>query len=200
VVDRRFVLVMAAFYPIAKEYREYMYASGRSAVQVIASPQGAFHVIQGVLDGYRPIDYMKLGLEATASRLQGLDILSTILRERRYTRAVPGRWSLAYIPIAYSHACSGPQAGADHRRLGDREFLLSGIESSTGSTWMGELYFNFGWLGIVVGMILLGIWFRAAPGVVPRTDATIPSMLAGVVTIWMLATGVGGDLLGPTNT
>ena len=196
-----FVLVMAAFYPIAKEYREYMYASGRSAVQVIASPQGAFHVIQGVLDGYRPIDYMKLGLEATASRLQGLDILSTILRDAGTRVPFQGGWSLAYIPIAYVPRLFWP--GKPALIIGGwvtENFCYPGIESSTGSTWMGELYFNFGWLGIVVGMILLGIWFRVLQESFLGTDATIPSMLAGVVTIWMLATGVGGDLLGPTNT
>jgi hypothetical protein len=64
---------------------------------------------------------------------------------------------------------------------------------------MGELYFNFGWTGIVIGMTLLGMWFRFLQESFLGIDATIPAMLAGIVTILSLAAGVGGDMLGATN-
>jgi hypothetical protein len=65
---------------------------------------------------------------------------------------------------------------------------------------MGEFFFNFGWLGLIFGMMLMGIWFRFLQESFLNIDATIPAMLAGIVTILMLSAGLGGDLLGATNS
>jgi hypothetical protein len=75
-----------------------------------------------------------------------------------------------------------------------------GIESSTGATWLGNLYMEFGWLGIVVGMTLIGIFLRFLQESFLGTEATIPAMLAGVVALLTLAATVGGDILGSVNT
>lgn len=198
-----FLVVMSFMYPILKEYREYLFASGRSTVQIIANPQAALNLVEGVATSFThdPAAYMQLGLKATAARLQGLDILSVIVRDTGTRVDYQGGWSIAYIPIGWVPRLFWPEKPA--LIIGGwvtENFCFPGIESSTGATWMGELYFNFGWLGIAIGMVLLGIWFRVLQESFLGLDATIPAMLAGVATIWVLSTGVGGDLLGPTNT
>jgi hypothetical protein len=128
--------------------------------------------------------------------------LSVIVRDAGTRVPFQGGWSLAYIPAAYVPRLLWP---------GKPKFTTGGwvtanfgygphIESSTGATWMGELYFNFGWTGILVGMTLLGVWFRFLQESFLRIDATIPAMLAGVVAVLTLATGVEGTMLGATNT
>jgi hypothetical protein len=64
---------------------------------------------------------------------------------------------------------------------------------------VGELYFNFGWTGILVGMGVLGIWFRFLQDSFLRIDSTIPAMLAGIVAILTICPALEGDLLSPTN-
>jgi hypothetical protein len=74
------------------------------------------------------------------------------------------------------------------------------IESSTGATWIGEFYYNFGWPGVVLGMFVLGIWFRFLQESFLGIGAAIPCMLAGVVTIVGLCIAIDGDLLVATNS
>jgi hypothetical protein len=73
------------------------------------------------------------------------------------------------------------------------------IESSTGCTWLGELYFNFGWIGLVVGMALVGIWLRFLQDYFLGIDATIPALLTGVVAILTIVHGLEADLISPTS-
>lgn len=92
-----FLVVMSFMYPILKEYREYLFASGRSTVQIIANPQAALNLVEGVATSFThdPAAYMQLGLKATAARLQGLDILSVIVRDTGTRVDYQGGWSIA---------------------------------------------------------------------------------------------------------
>jgi hypothetical protein len=195
-----FLALMSAFYPVSKAYREYMYARGLRAVEVIANPAAAFRLI-GSFGDADPVEYLKSGLQTTAARLDGLGILSVIVRDSGNRVPYQGGWSIAYIPMGYVPRLLWP--GKPRFTTGAWVTANFGygahIESSTGSTWMGEFYYNFGWLGVIFGMLLLGIWFRFLQESFLGIHATIPAMLAGIVTILTLSSGLGGDLLGATN-
>ena len=112
-----------------------------------------------------------------------------------------GGWSIAYIAFSYVPRLIWPgKPGLDTGVWVTANFGYGPqIESSTGSTWLGEFYFNFGWTGLLVGMTLLGVWFRFLQDSFLRMDSTIPAMLAGVVVIITIAPNVGGGLLGVTS-
>jgi hypothetical protein len=196
-----FLALMSALYPMLKTYREFMYANHLTAVQVIAKPRWALNLIASYADADLG-EYLEAGIRTTASRLNGLGILSVVVRDTPGRVPFQNGRTLAFIPLSYVPRALWP---------GKPEFTTGywvtsnygfgpHISSSTGCTWMGELYFNFGWSGVIVGMALLGVWFRLLQESYLGVDATIPAMLAGVITILTLATGVGGDMLGATNT
>jgi hypothetical protein len=112
-----------------------------------------------------------------------------------------GGWSLAYIPMTYIPRLLWPDKPRFEIGLWITHNFGSGpmISSSTGATWMGELFFNFGWLGLLAGMPILGIYFRFLQEYFLRIDATIPAMLAGVLIILVLVHTLEGDLLSPTS-
>src|SRR5262249_54705167 len=157
-----FLLVMALFYPVAQVYRDYMFGNRLSAVQVIANPERALGLMARFTSSANPTEYLQGGIETTAHRLDGMQMLSAILRDAGTRVPFQGGWSLAYIPAAYVPRLLWPgkpkfttgQWVTDHFGYGPY------IRSSTGATWMGELYYNFGWTGILVGMTLIGVWFR----------------------------------------
>jgi hypothetical protein len=196
-----FLVVMSLFYPVSQFYREYLFGNQLTAVQVIASPQRVFGMIGRFASTFEPMEYFQVGLETTARRLDGLGILSVTVRDAGTRVPFQGGWSIAYIPASYVPRLVWP--GKPKFTIGqwvtDNFGFGPHIHSSTGSTWMGELYYNFGWMGIITGMALLGVWFRFLQESFLGIDATIPALLAGIVTILSLAAGVGGDLLGATN-
>lgn len=196
-----FLAVMALFYPVSIAYRDYMLSNRLTAVQVIASPQRAFGLIGSIASTSDPGQYLWTGIEATARRLDGLGILSVIVRDAGNRVPFQGGWSLAFIPMSYVPRVLWPEKPRFEtgQWVTDNFGHGPGIESSTGCTWMGELYFNFGWTGLLVGMTLLGMWFRFLQEYFLGLNATIPAILAGVVTILTLASGVGGDLISPTS-
>jgi hypothetical protein len=196
-----FLVIMSLFYPVAEIYREYLFGNRLTAVQVIASPERAFGLLARFTSISEPLEYLQTGLDMTARRLDGVGILSVIVRDAGTRVPFQGGWSIGYVPLAYIPRLLWP--GKPKFTIGqwvtDNFGYGPHIRSSTGATWMGELYYNFGWPGIVVGMAFLGVWFRFLQESFLGIDATIPAMLAGIVTILALATGVGGDLLGATN-
>jgi hypothetical protein len=195
-----FIALMALMYPVSMAYRNYMIENRLRAVQVIASPQRAFDLMANMVATSDPADYLKTGINTTARRLDALGILSVILRDSGTRVPFQGGWSLAYIPMSYVPRLVWPgKPSFETGQWVTDHFGYPGIVSSTGCTWIGELYFNFGWTGLLVGMTLLGVWFRFLQESFLGIDATIPAMLAGTVAILTIAPGLGGDLLGPTN-
>ena len=73
------------------------------------------------------------------------------------------------------------------------------VRSNTGASWIGELYFNFGYAGVVIGMLILGIWFRLLQEHFFGPDATIPALLMACAILEQTARTVGGSVSSPIN-
>jgi hypothetical protein len=74
-----------------------------------------------------------------------------------------------------------------------------GIASHTAPSWMGELYFNFGWAGIVIGMIIMGIFMRAQHEFLFRAGAPTPVQILAIVVLFAFPQSVIGQLLMAVN-
>jgi hypothetical protein len=192
---------MALFYPVAKAYREYMMLNEFSTLQVIASPQRAIGLIKSVASGSSPGEYLEGGFMTTAARLDGLGILSVILRDTGTRVPYQNGRTLSFIPLSYVPRLFWK----DKPKFETGQWVTDNyghgpqIESSTGCTWLGELYFNFGWIGLVVGMTLMGVWLRFLQDYFLGIDATIPALLTGVVAILTIVHGLEADLIAPTS-
>jgi len=195
-----FIVLSSLIYPVSMEYRVYMLSNHLQAVDVIRSPRRAFSLIADMVTHADPVEYLREGLEATGHRLDGLAITSIIARDAGSRVPFQGGWSLAYIPMSYVPRLLWPGKPKFETGLWVTDhFAFPGIDTSTGSTWIGEFFFNFGWPGVLIGMALLGIWFRFLQDSFLRMDSTIPAMLAGVVAILVIIPNIGGDLLAPTS-
>lgn len=197
-----FLAIMVLFYPVSEVYRNYFFHNRLSALEVITNPGKVLGLMRHFVDTAETDDYLRGGLWSTAARLNALDITSVIVRDAG--RRVPfqeGR-TLVYVPMAYipriiwadKPSLSIGQWVTDHFGSGPE------IRSSTGPSWIGEFYFNFGWAGVVIGMALMGVWMRLLQESFLRMDATIPMLLAGVVSILVIPPQVEAELLGPINS
>jgi hypothetical protein len=195
-----FIVLSSIVYPVSMAYRIYMFSNGLRAVDVIRSPQRAFALIGDIATHANPVEYLKGGLESTGKRLDGLGITSVIVRDAGKRVPFQHGWSLAYVPLSFVPRLLWPGKPKFETGLWITDhFGFPGIDSSTGATWIGEFFFNFGWTGVIVGMAILGVWFRYLQDSFLRMDSTIPAMLAGVVTTLVISSNIGGDIITPTS-
>src|SRR5207244_1234098 len=105
--------------------------------------------------------------------------------------------TLTYIPMSYIPRLLWPGKPVFETAQWVTDNFGAGpqVRSATACTWLGEFYFNFGWTGILVGMAIMGMYMRFFQEYFLRLDATIPAMLAGVVTIFTIAVAMEADLL-----
>ena len=138
-------------------------------------------------------------MHASGARLDGVGRASLIIRET--PRSVPFQegWTLAQIPIAYVPRLLWPEKPILIVGQFVTDTYGTGARSSTGPTWIGEFWMNFGWAGVIGGMSVLGFLLRVAHEVFIRRSRTIPGLLATAVILYKLATKVGGALLGAVN-
>jgi hypothetical protein len=199
-----FLIVMALFYPASQFYRDLLYTTGdnRNYVRMIAQGPKVLSLVGQFLAAHNLGDYFQLGLDSTFRRLDGMGILSVIIRDTPGRVPFQGGWSIAHVAIAYIPRLLWPGKPI----LGTGQWITEnygfgpGIESATGSTWIGELYMNFGWIGILVGMTCAGVFLRFLQESFLGLDATIPAMLVGVVALLTLSSTMGGDILTSVNT
>ncbi len=198
------VLVISVLYPIASFYRDFVQAGNRlGAVQVLRDPVGALLLISNFASQFHPVEYLRQGFEATGARFDAMGITSVIVRDTPSPVPFQNGRTIALIPIAYIPRVIWP--GKPITTIGtwvtDNYVSVSGVKisSATGPSWVGELYFNFGYLGIVGGMLVLGFYFRFLHTYFFYPKATILATFVGALVLFDVARSLGGGLIQPTN-
>ena len=197
-----FVALMSVFYPISEVFRGYAWTRGLTAVDILADPARTLRVLSDVGSSSTSTDHMVVGLQQTSNRLNGLGILSVIMRDAGTRVPYQWGWSISYIPMSFVPRIVWPGKPKFMTGQWVTDNFGGGphVSSSTGATWIGELYYNFSWPGIVIGMMILGVWFRFLQECFLGVNATIPCVFAGVITIVSLCTALDGDLIAATNS
>jgi hypothetical protein len=109
---------------------------------------------------------LKAGLDSVFSRFNDVASVATILHKGREVMGLaPGetlRWSVeASVPRFVYPEKEDP--GRFHNRFGRTYDILEdwNFHTSIATTQPGELYLNFGWLGVILGMPIVGALYRA---------------------------------------
>lgn len=194
-------VAVVLFYPAAEFYRNVL-TEGRGAADMVRDPAGVLRNIAEFAAGYGAREWLVDGLSATLLRFDGLGILALIMQTTPEHVPYQGGWTIGYIFLFWI-----PRAiweGKPDITIGQwiqKTYTIGAgaTETSVGCTWFGEFYLNFGWLGIVFGMILLGVVFRVLHEVLFTRRPILPSIVAGTLMINLTARGLGGSLLGFTG-
>jgi hypothetical protein len=195
-------LLIALYYPVAQFQRDVILKGlTLSAADVIGDPGRVLSETSRFASSFDFAEYLGEGIRMTSGRLEGLGVLSVIVRDTPGKVPFQGGWTLGYIALSYVPRALWPgkpvitigQWITDHYGPGPT------IVSNTGPTWMGELYLNFGYPGLAIGMMLLGIYLRILHEMFFRPDATVPALLIGALAIFCTIPTLQGGLLGPIN-
>lgn len=191
------LLAVILIYPIAQFYRDVVQAGQvLSAAEVLQQPGRLVLLLSSFIAQANPLEYVEAGINATANRLNYLGILTLIVRDAGERVPFQGGWTIGLAFISFIPRIIWP--GKPVTSIGQfvTDTFGSGpqIQSATGPSQIGEFYFNFGWPGIVIGWILLGIYFRAISEMFFRKDAPTISLLIAVVALWATVPAFGGTL------
>jgi hypothetical protein len=195
-------LLISLFYPIGQFQREViLQGNTRGAAWALRRPG---EVVAKTTRFVGSQDFVKLfitGSSSTMVRFDGLGIASLIVRDVPGRVPFQGGWSLGQIFLAYIPRLVWK----------DKPLLTSGgwvtenfaggpgVLSSTGSTWVGEFWFNFWWPGVVIGMLLMGSFFRLLHEILFKGDPVIPAQLMSVITLFVIPPTLGGQVAAPVN-
>lgn len=147
-------------------------------------------------------DYVSQGFKATSRRSDGLGILSVILRDCPSRVPFQGGWTLGYIALSYVPRL----VWVDKPDMTTGQWVTDNfgggpsIRSSTAPTWIGELYFNFGWPGIVFGMLFMGLFMRTLHEMLFLPNAPVPTQIMAVVVLFAFPQTMQMALIGPINS
>ena len=192
------IALVTLFYPASEFYRNVLTRS--MTVRVLDMIRDPGTVVKDMADfasNYEAGEWVEQGLLSTANRFDGIAILAVILSKTPEEVPFQGGWTIGYAFLSFVPRLVWPDKPmvTTGRWVTDNYTLAAGLETATGSTWIGELYFNFGWLGIGFGMIFVGIIFRTMHEFLFRLGGTIPLLLAAVMLMNDTVRNIGGDLL-----
>lgn len=189
-------------YPLSEFYREVvMQGYTLSAVEVLSHPQRVFSQLSSFLRSRDASEYLEFGLQASGSRINALGVATVIFRDTPSRVPYQRGRTIALIFIAYIPRVLWP--GKPMTTIGQWVTDTYGpgpeIRSSTAPTWVGELYFNFGYPAVFIGTLLLGVWFRLLQDHFLGANITIPALWAGCAIVDQTAQAPAGGLVNPIN-
>jgi hypothetical protein len=196
------VVAIALFFPISQFYREVvMEGLTKRSVDVLADPQDVLRRMSTYAGTFEARELFLEGLVMTSMRFSGLDLATIIVRDTPDRVPFQGGWTIGYVFMAYIPRVLWPgkpllsigQWVTDHYGGGP------GIRSQTGPTWVGELFFNFGWSGVVLGMFLLGMYFRVLNDSVYKAGAPLPVVWTAVAAAYYVVPAINSSLTPPIN-
>lgn len=195
------VLGIALLYPTAAFYRDVVLVENtKTAVDILRNPVRAIDDVSAFIATHSVKEYLVNGFKATGNRTSALNMTTLIIRDTPDRVPFQGGWTIGYAFVAYIPRIIWP--GKPAIGIGQwvtDNYVTTGpgiIRSSTGPSWIGELYLNFGYWGIIVGMFIVGTYFRVLHEWVFHPKQTIPMLLLGVVCLFSICPTLGGTILG----
>jgi hypothetical protein len=189
-------------YPAAQFYRDVLTEGlTRGTAAMLRDPAGVLRAITDFASNYGVRDWLVDGVGATLNRFDGLSILALIMQATPDVVPYQGGWTIGLIFLFWIPRAIWPDKPvlSVGRWINDTYTLGAGLETSVGSTWIGEFYLNFGWLGVFFGMLGLGILYRVLHEALLAHKPIVPTLLAGVSIVQTTAIQLGGNLLAITG-
>jgi hypothetical protein len=191
------VLGTALVYPVGMFVREdILVHNSLSPVAALRQPVSTLGRIAGFMSGSEPLNYLGNGLVATVSRMDCIGAASVLIRDTprvspfQYGRTL-GLFFVAFIPRVI---WPGKPIITIGQWFTDTYGSGPEIESSTAPSQLGEFFINFGYPGIIGGMLITGILLRLFHEALLARRPTTPGLLAGVVVLLYMGTGFQGNL------
>ena len=204
-IDSRVILVGIALlmiiYPVAQFWREVVLAGNQLGMaDVLRNPGRALSLISGFMSNVDAGLYFQGGIQATTSRLDALGVVSVIVRDTPERVPFQGGWTLTHIPTSFIPRIIWPDkpAMAIGQWITDQYGSGPDIESNTGSSWIGEFWLNFGYPGVIIGMGVIGAYFRLLHEIFFR-KVTVPAQLSCLVILWGTCTTIEMNMIAPFN-
>ncbi len=196
------VATLVVLYPVAQFYREVVQRGYTlTSIEVLSNPGRALGAIAAFTSGVDPLEYLKVGFQATGHRLNALTLPCIIVRDTPDVVPYQGGWSIGYVFLSYIPRVLWP--GKPDTTIGqwitDNYGAGPHIKSNTGPSWIGEFYFNFGYPGVIVGMLVMGLFFRVLQEICFQPSAAIPFLLIAVVVLYEVARSPQSGLIQPIN-
>ena len=188
---------MAIAYPAGLYMREVVLQENTLTVAYsLRHPGEVFGRLSSYLSRENPTEYFLEGLGSTSARLDYIGGVSTIVRD------TPGRVPFQYgrtlvlFPTAFVPRIFWPSKPEITIGQWVTDNYGSGplIESNTGPSVIGDLFLNFGTVGVLVGMLLFGAFFRLAHELLLRGRPTVPGIFLTVVVFREATLNFGANL------
>jgi hypothetical protein len=193
---------LIVLYPVSRFYRDVIQTDNRrSIVSFVQDPSRSLEALSSFRESVDVGRYVKEGLIATGRRLDALGVLTVVLQDTPARVPFQGGWTIGYIAISYVPRILWP--GKPNTTTGEWVSQTYGspydFHTDVGPTWIGELYFNWGYTGVVLGMFVVGFLLRLIQERFFMWNAPIPALLAAVVVLYSTCMTVQGNLMGPVN-
>jgi hypothetical protein len=188
------LIALSLLYPTAQFWRDdILQRHTLTIADVVKNPGPALRRTALFLTSNRPLDYFTVGFQATARRLDGIGIASVIIRDTPGVSPFQHGRTLALIPVAFVPRFLWPDKPViPIGRWISETYAPYGYltESNLAATWIGEFYLNFGLLGIMGGMFVIGVVLRLLNDSLMRRRTTILMQVLAAILIATLMMGI----------
>jgi hypothetical protein len=192
------LVAIALIYPVAQFWRhEVLQRNSITMVDVARNPGPPLRTVGRFLTSTSPGEYLSIGAQAAGVRLDGLGVVSVVLRDTPRVSPFQNGRTIMLVPIGFIPRLLWP----DKPRIPignwiSKTYTPYGYLSDTNLavTWIGEFYLNFGLAGVTIGMMVLGLLLRCTHVWLLRPGLSIPLLVASVIILKELLLGVQGSL------
>jgi hypothetical protein len=166
-----------------------------SAADALRNPGATLTRVAAFMTTSKPEEYFMDGLLAVVGRMDCIGAASVLIRDTPGVAPFQNGRTLGLFFVAFIPRAIWPNKPTITIGRYITDVYGSGpeIDSSTAPTQLGELFINFGYPGIIGGMLFYGIALRIAHELLLRGRPTTPALFAAVVIILHLGTGFQGD-------
>ena len=193
------MLALILIYP-ASQFVRTSRKEGYGIGGLLTNPVQTLVAVSSFVSSSDPRVYFLEGFQSTATRTDGLGVVSVIVRDTPSLSPYQKGWTLGLFFVAFIPRVLWP--GKPNIQLGKWIAHTYGgggaIEDVPyiAPTQLGEYYVNFGLIGVIGGMFLIGTVVRITQESLLRGRGTAPSVMAASVLLYLLTRKFQGSVAG----